>query len=320
MTILGGAAAAWPLAVRAQAKLPVIIGVLHPGSREATVHRLVAFKEGLAALGWKEGSNVLFEERWADGRVERLQALAEDLAARKPAMIVTGGSAPVVAAAKAAPNTPIVMATVGDPVAAGHVKSLARPGGMITGVTSIAGNITEKYLELLLSVTPKPRRVGFLFESTGLIAQSHMEAARQSSARLSAEVRFAEAARPEEIEPAISHLAKEGVQALVIMPSTVFAADRRRIVGLALTQRWPVVAQTHEYAEAGALLSYGADPSANYRRAAYYVDRILKGTKPGDLPIEQPTKFELVINLKTAKSLGLAIPQELLLRADKVIE
>ena len=164
------------------------------------------------------------------------------------------------------------------------------------------------------------KRVGFLVDTTVLTASSHMEAARRSGSQLSVEVRFAEVARLEDVDHGIARLAQEGMQALVIMPSTRFVGDRRRIVTLALAHRLPAVAQTHEYAEAGALLSYGVDPSALYRRAAYYVDRILKGAKPGDLPIEQPTRFETVVNLKTAKALGLKIPQSLLLRADRVIE
>ena len=310
----------WNRSLFAQAKPLPIIGLLHQGSREAIGHRLVAFKEGLAALGWKEGANVVFEERWADGRAERLHTLAEELAAKKPAVIVTGGSPPVVAAAKAAPNIPVVMATVGDPVASGFVASLARPGGMITGLTSIAGNITDKYLELLVAIAPKLGRVGFLFDSAVTSTPLHMEAARRSSARYSIEGVFTEAGRPDDIEAAVSRLAGERVQALVIMPSTLFAAERRRILKAALAQRWPVAAQTPEYADAGALLSYGADPAASYRRAAYYVDRILKGVKPADLPVEQPTKFELVVNLKTARALGLLVPQSVLLQASRVIE
>ena len=304
----------------AQAKTPVVIGLLHPGTREPIVRRLNAFREGMAALGWKDGTNVLYEERFADGRAERLVVLAEELVARKAAVIVTGGSPPVAAASKAAPGTPIVMAVVGDPIGSGFVTSLARPGGMITGLTTIAGNITDKYLELLANAIPSLRRVGFLFDSTVLITPSHMESARRSAAQRSIEVVLAQAARPDEIEAALARLAKDAVQALVIMPSSMFATERRRILNLALSHRWPVVAQTHEYAEAGALFSYGADPTENYRRAAYFVDRILKGAHPGHLPIEQPTKFELVVNQRSAKTLGITIQQSVLLQADRVIE
>ena len=318
------AAAAWPAlawtgAVLAQLKQPILIGWLHAGSRESNGHLFAAFKEGLAALGWKEGSNVVFEERWADGRTDRLPALAGELAAKGPTVIVAAPVSAAAAATKAAPKTPIVL-LLGDPVAAGLVASFARPGGMVTGVANLVTDISEKYLELLLAAAPKLRRISFLVDTTAVNHALFLEAARRSVAQYSMEARYAEVARPEEIESALSRLAKEGVQALVVMPGQAVVVGRRRIVKLALAQRWPVIAGVREFAEAGALLSYSADALANYRRAAYYVDRILKGAKPGDLPIEQPTKFELVINMKTAKALGLTIPPSLLARADEVIQ
>jgi putative ABC transport system substrate-binding protein len=250
-----------------------------------------------------------------------LPALAEELAAKKSAVIVAAPLVSVHAAAKAAPTIPIVMATGGgDLVAAGLVKSLARPGGMITGLTNFNVSITEKYLELLLTAAPNVKRVGFLVDPRAGGYTLQMEAVRRSVAHYKVESRFAEAATPEEIEPGLSRLAKEGAQALVVTLSPMLRVERHRIAKLALVQRWPVVAGASEFAEAGALLSYNAEAIANYRRAAYYVDRILKGTKPGDLPIEQSTKFELVINGNTAKTLGLIIPQSLLISADKVIE
>jgi ABC-type uncharacterized transport system substrate-binding protein len=318
------AAAAWPVlgwtgSVFAQSKQPVLIGWLHAGSREVNGRLFAAFKEGLAALGWKEGSQVVIEERWADGRSDRLPALAGELAAKGPAVIVAGPVAAAAAATKAAPKTPIVLLS-GDPVPAGLVASLAHPGGMVTGVTNVVTDISEKYLELLLAAAPKSRRVGFLFDTTSVNHALFLEAARRSVAQSSVEARYAEVARQEEIEPALSRLAKERVQALVVMPGQAVVVGGRRIVKFAQEQRWPVVAGVGEFAEAGALLVYSADALANYRRAAYYVDRILKGAKPADLPVEQPTKFELVINLKTAKALGLTIPQSVLGRADQVIE
>ena len=321
LLVVLGATAVAPLAVLAQSKqAPVLIGWLNGGSREASGHLLAAFKEGLAALGWKEGSQVVIEERWANGRGERLQSLAQELAAKRPAVMVAAPGTAVRAAAIGAPKTPLVMATGGDVVAPGLVKSLARPGGMVTGVTNISTELAEKFLELLLAAAPKLRRVGFLRDPTTLNADLVKEAARRSIAQHSVDARFAEAARPEEIEAAISRLEKEGAQALVVFPSQTLLVERRRIVKLALARRWPVIAGQREWAEEGALLSYGVDPSSNYRRAAYYVDRILKGTKPGDLPIERPTKFELVLNLKTAKALKLEVSRELAVRADEVIE
>jgi putative ABC transport system substrate-binding protein len=249
-----------------------------------------------------------------------LQPLAEELAAQKPAVIVAAPLVGAIHAAKAAPKIPIVMATGGDPVVTGLVKSLARPGGMVTGLTNFNASITEKYLELLLAAAPRTKRVGFLEDPSAGGSRQSMDAARRSVAQHSAEARFAEVAVPEQIEPAISRFVKEGVQGLVVILSPMLRIERQRIVKLALAQRWPVVAGAREFAESGALLSYGADALANYRRAAYYVNRILKGAKPGDLPIEQATKFELVINMKTAKALGLNITQDLRLRADRVIE
>jgi putative ABC transport system substrate-binding protein len=319
------AAAAWPAlawagAVLAQSKQPILIGWLETGSRASNAHYLAALKAGLAALGWKEGSQIVFEERWADGRIDRLPALAAELAAKKPAIIVAAPVAAVAAAAKAAPKTPIVQASGADLVVAGLAASLAQPGGMVTGVASIAVDVSEKYLELLLAAAPKLRRVGFLADPNIPNHAKVMEAARRSAARHSIEARFAEVARPEELEPAISRLAKEGAQGLVVLPSGWFLPERQRIVELALAQRWPMIAFQLDFAQEGALLSYSVDRVALFRRAAYYVDKILKGAKPGDLPIEQPMKVELVINRRTAKALGITIPQELLLRADRVIE
>ncbi|MBI3917027.1 MAG: ABC transporter substrate-binding protein [Betaproteobacteria bacterium] len=321
------AAAAWPAlawmgaAFGQSKKPPVVIGWLNSGSRTRGGRSLPAFKEGMAALGWKEGSNYVLEERWAEGRGDRLRTLAEELAARKPEVIVAAVGNATAAAARAAPKTPIVQANGNSPVSFGLAASLARPGSMVTGVTNIITEISEKYLELLLAAAPKLKRVGFLVDRGVGAYATHMKNARRAIEHYRVEARFAEVAKAEDLDPAIARLAKEGVEGLVMVPSPgLFGAERRRIVKLALAQRWPVIAGGSRYAEDGALLSYGADPLANFRRAAYYVNRILKGAKPGDLPIEQPTKFELVINMKTARALGITIPQEMLLRADRVIE
>jgi putative ABC transport system substrate-binding protein len=320
------AAAAWPSLIWAgeavaQAKPPVLIGWLNTGSRVVSGQRLATFKDGMAQFGWKDGSNYVVEERWADGQYARLQVLAEELAAKKPALVVAATLRAVTAAARALPNTPVVQASGGDPAGTGLVKTLARPGGMVTGVTNIVGVLSEKYLELLLATVPKARRIGFLFDSgSAVFLARHKENAGHSIARYSVDARFAEAARPDEIGPAISNLATEGVQALIVMPSPLFSNERQRIVRLALDHRWPVISDTRVWVEMGALLSYGHDIATLYRRAAYYVDRILKGAQPADLPIEQPTKLEFAVNLKTAKALGITIPQTVLLRADTVIE
>jgi ABC-type uncharacterized transport system substrate-binding protein len=312
---------AWTSGLLAQPKSgPVLIGLLNFGNRDSNAAAPAAFKDALVALGWKESPQFIIEERWANGRIERLPLLAAELAAMKPAVIVGGSSQVIAAAAKAAPHTPIVQAGGTDPVVTGFAKSLARPGGMITGLSNVAGNTTEKQLELLVAAAPKVRRVAFLTDSTNLARAQLADAVRRSLAPHSVEARFADIGTSEEIEPALKRLANEGAQALVVVASPMFNTERRRIIKLALANRWPVVAYSRIWAEDGALLSYGADSTANFRRAAYYVDRILKGAKPGELPIEQPTKIELLINRKTANALGLPIPQAVLLQADQVIE
>jgi putative ABC transport system substrate-binding protein len=315
-----GAAAVAPRAVLAQSKkAPVVIGWLSSGSRESGVHRVAALKEGLAALGWKDGSQIVIEERWADGRFERLQSLAEDLAKKGAAVIVASGSPAVVAATKGAPAIPVVVGT-GDALSLGLAASLARPGGMVTGLSVVVTEVNNKHLELLLDAVPKLRRIGFLVDSGNTFLSTMMQGARRAIAQHQVEGRFEEAANPDEIEPAMVRLAKQGAQALIVTGSPMLLAERRSIVKLAMANRWPTIAGQNEVAEQGALLSYGAERVALYRRSAYYVDRILKGAKPGDLPIEQPTRFELVLNMKTAKTLGLTIPQPFLMRVDRVIE
>jgi putative ABC transport system substrate-binding protein len=303
----------------AQSKSPAVIGWLNFSSREVDGSTLVAFKEGLAAQGWNDSTRFMIEERWANGRIERLTPLAEELAVKKPAVVVVWPTQTLAACVKAMPGVPMVQVSAADPVVTGFAASLARPGGMVTGLSNVVTDIFEKFLELLLAAVPKLRRVGFLDDSTNFARVKLMDAAKRSVAKRGIEARFAEAARPEDIEPAISRLAAEGVQALIVSPSPLFTFDRSRIVGLALKRRWPVIASS-TFSDAGALLSYGVDVLAQFRRGAYYVDRILKGAKPGDLPIEQPTTVELRINLKTAKALGITIPRTILLRADEVIE
>ena len=299
---------------------PVLIGWLHPGPRKAEGHLLSAFKEGMAALGWKEGVTFTVEERWSESRVERTQPLAAELAARKPAVMVTFGTSASRAAAAASSATPIVQ-VAGYPIEAGLAKSLARPGGMVTGLLNLAFELAEKRLELLLDAAPGLKRVGFLLEaSPPFNYERAMSAARRSVARYAAEGRFGVVTRPEDIGTALAALAKDGVQALIVMPGNFVPSERNRVIPVALAQRWPVVTGHPEWTEAGALLSYGADLVALYRRAAHLVDRIIKGAKPSDLPIEQPTKFDLVINVRTAGALGLSIPRELMVRADRIIE
>ena len=299
---------------------PVLIGWLATGSRESTGHDLATFKEGMAALGWKEGVQFVIDDRWANGNYDRLRPLAEELAAKQPAVIVATTLQPVAAAVKAAPRTPIVHAAGGDPVAAGFAASLARPGGMVTGISNLALDIVGKHTELLLEAVPKVKRVGYLSDANNVNRALLRQAAERSAVQRSVDARFAEVSRADEIEPALTRMEKDGVRALVVFASPLFTNERRRIAQLALARRWAMIGSVRGYAEDGALLSYGGNPAINFRRAAYYVDRILKGAKPGDLPIEQPMTIELFINGKTAKVLGIKLPQSLLIRAEKVIE
>ena len=306
-------------ALLAQTKpVPVIVGWLNTSAR-GQGETLRAFKEGLAPLGWRDGQDYTLVERWGEGRMERIEALAGEIAQARPAIIVAATSPAVIAAAKSAPNIPIVQAN-GDPMATGLVKSLARPGGMVTGLSSLSVDITEKLLELLLEAVPNLRRVGILVDASAPTKDAAVHNVKRSLGHRRIEARFAEATQAADLEPAISRLAREGAQALILMPSGWFIAEARRIADLAQARRWPLITGSPVIAESGGLLAYGADRIALYRRAAVYVDKILKGAKPGDLPVEQPTRFELVVNLKAAKTMGITLPKAFLARADRVIE
>jgi putative tryptophan/tyrosine transport system substrate-binding protein len=302
----------------AQPKPPVLIGWLSVASPASQGHYFAAFKESLDALGWQQGSRARIEHRWAHGQNENLPTLARELAATRPVVIVTAALRAVRAAIKAMPTTPIVVASAGDLVAEGFAVSLARPAGMVTGVTNLRSDVAEKYVELLLAAAPHLTRIGFMIDSNAANRHRVMTSVQRSVKQRPVETRFVEISTSDQIDSAVSRLANERVNGLVVMNG--FFTGRQRIVKLALAQRWPVIGPEREFVEDGALVSYSVDTSANYRRAAHYVDRILKGVKPGDIPIEQPTQFELAVNLRTAKALGLTVPQALIVRADKLIE
>lgn len=313
----GCSALAWSGVARAQP--PMVIGWLSPGSREANTKSLNAFHEGMAALGWKVSAQYVIDEHWADGQLNRLPSLAQALAARKPAIIVVNTAATAGLMAKAAPATPVVM-TGGEPLTSGLVKSLARPGGMITGLSNVNTEIIDKLIELLVESMPKLRRIGFFADASNPSYGVNVKIVRRAAERYRFEASIADVVKPEDIEPAIARLTKDKVQALVLLSTSWLQVHRQQIVKLALAQRWPLICNSNNFTEAGALFNYGANSAEGYRRVAYFVDRILKGTKPGDLPIEQPTVFEMVLNLKTAKALGITFPQSILVRATKVIE
>ena len=315
---LVGGVASWPLGALAQRKgqTPALICWL---SLQVRSELFAALKDGLAAIGLNEGADYRVERRSADGRFDRLAPLAEELAAMRPSIIVAFPASVAAIAAKAAPATPIVVPT-GELRAGGIIANLAHPGGMITGISNVTGDTTEKYLEYLTTIMPDLKRVGFLADSTNLSREALREAAHRSVTRFAVEDTYEEVSRPEDIEQACQNLARRGVQALIVVAGPILIGERLRIIQLASAESWPVVAWSSEWPKVGALLSYGVDNSANFRRAAYYIDRILKGANPGDLPVEQPARLELVINAKTAKTLGLAIPPSLLAVADEVIE
>jgi putative tryptophan/tyrosine transport system substrate-binding protein len=322
-TMAGGFLAA-PLAAEAQqaAKVPRI-GLLTL-NLAASPHLREALLQGLRDLGYVEGRNLVIEYRDAEGKLERFPALAAELAALKVDVIVTAGGTPAALAAKQATRTlPIVFAGVGDAVASGLVTSLARPGGNVTGLSVLAPELVGKWLELLTQAVPGVSRVAVLWQPGFLPEHTEkdiLEAADVAARALGVRVQFVEARGPEDFDRAFSDMTRARAGALTVLGSTMLFGERRRLVALAAKNRLPAVYSAREFVDAGGLMAYGANVADVFRRAATYVDKILKGAKPGDLPVEQPTKFELVINLKTAKALGLTIPQSLLGRADQVIQ
>ena len=273
----------------------------------------------MSERGWKLGAQYVLEERWLAARMELLRATAEDLAAKQPSVVVTGTSTLATAMTKAAPNTPIVL-VFGSPLESGLVKSLARPGGMVTEMSNFGPELISKHVELLLETTPKIRRIGFLVDPNTLSIASIRDAIQKAAKGFSINARLGEASKQEELDAALNRMAKEGAQAIVVTPSVWFSAVRQRIMQFALAHRMPVATASFIFAEEGALISYGADARAQFRRVGYFVDRILKGAKPADLPIEQPTVFELVVNMKTAKALGITFPPTIMVRVTRVIE
>jgi putative ABC transport system substrate-binding protein len=290
----------------------------------ANPHLHEAFRQGLRDLSYVEGRNVVIEYRDAEGKVERLPALAAELVALKVDVIVVGGSTVAALAAKQATRTlPIVFASAGDPVGSGLVTSLARPGGNVTGLSNLTSELVGKRLELVTQAVPGVSQVavlrlpGALGERT---AKDMLTGADVAARALGVRLQFVEARGPDDFDRAFSDMTRARAGALTVLPSNMFLREHRRLVDLAAKNRLPAVYFSRDFVDAGGLMSYGANGPDLYRRAATSVDKILKGAKPADLPVEQPTKFELMINLKTAKALGLTIPPSLLGRADQVIE
>jgi putative tryptophan/tyrosine transport system substrate-binding protein len=319
-TLAGGLLGS-PLAAEAQqaGKVP-IIGVLEGPAPALNQPVREAFRQGLEQRGWVEGRNVVIEYRSADGRTERFPELAAELVRLNVSVIVVAGEPMIIAARQATATIPIVMAAVGDPVGRGFVASLARPGGNITGVSNLAVEMTGKWLELLKEAVPKAMRVAALRNPANPTHAVMWRQTQEAARVLGVQAQPAEAKTVEEIDLAFAAMAKERPGALIVFPDPLFAGNRVRVAALAERHRLPWLTMFRESADAGALISYGPSARDNYRRAAGFVDRILKGAKPVDMPVEQARQFELVINLKTAKTLGLTIPQSLLQRADEVIQ
>ncbi len=295
------------------------VGILSPGPAEPS-QSLDAFRQSLRELGYVEGRNLVVEYRWAEGRLERLPELAAELVRLKVDVIVTLGSLPTLAAKNASREVPIVFAAAADPVGSGLVASLARPGGNVTGLSSQSAELSAKRLGLMKEALPGVSSVAVLWNSANPAMVRTFGNARAAAATLGLTLQSLEVqGDPGEFERAFSAVSNQRPDAVLVVLDAFTILHRMRVVELANRYRLPTMAEGRVYVDAGALMSYGQNPSDRYRRAATFVDKILQGAKPADLPVEQPTKFELVINLKTAKALGLTIPPSLLLRADEVI-
>lgn len=318
---LGAGALAWAGAVRAQAPPTVRrIGLLSGSSPSVNAPSYRAFRLGLRDLGWVEGKNVSIEYRYAEGRHDRLPDLAADLVRLKVDVIVTTATSDALAAQKATRAIPIVMVAAGDPVASGLVQSLMRPGGNVTGLSQMLQELGGKRLELLKEMVPKLSRVAVFWNPQSASATLNWQENQQSARQLGIQLHSLEVRSPMELDKAFEAATRVRADALAILPDPVITTNLERIVDFATRSRLPSIYQWSEFADAGGLATYGPDRADLFRRAATYVDKILKGTKPGDLPVEQPTKLELVVNMKTAKAIGLTLPPEIMMRATRVIE
>jgi putative tryptophan/tyrosine transport system substrate-binding protein len=320
ITLLGGAAASRPLAVRAQQPALPVVGLLGSETREQSVGRVRVFLQGLGEAGFVEGRNVAIEYRWAEGQSDRLPALTADLVRRQVAVIVAVGTPPALAAKAATSTIPIVFDTGGDPVASGLVASLNRPGGNLTGVTSLNVEVGPKRLELLHELVPTARIIALLVNPTNPVGATLASEVQAAARTLGLQLHVLNASTERDFDPAFATLAQLQAGGLVIATDGYFLVQSELLAAHALRHLVPAVFAYHEFAAAGGLMSYGGSLAGQDRQVGVYTGRILKGEKPADLPVQQSTKFELIVNLKTAKALGLTVPQLLLGRADEIIE
>jgi putative ABC transport system substrate-binding protein len=321
ITLLGGVAAAWPLAARAQqpGKLP-IIGFLGQNTRSAASEWVAAFVQRLRELGWIEGRTVALDYRWGEGRDERFAELATEFVRAKVDVIVTSGTPAVMAAKQATSVIPIVFATAGDPVGNGLVASLARPGGNVTGLATLAADLAGKRLELLREIVPGLHRLAVLGNVGNPFTVHELREVHAAARTLGLEVVILEIRRAHDIMPAFDTLSRNRSEALYVCIDALASTNQIPINILAVGARLPTMHGSREYVEAGGLMSFGANYPDQFRHAADYVDKILRGAKPGNIPVEQPVKFNFIVNLITAKALGMTLPPALLARADEVIE
>jgi putative ABC transport system substrate-binding protein len=320
ITLVGGAAvAAWPLAARAQQPAMPVIGYLNSQEAAASSYQVAAFRQGLNEAGFVEGRNVAIEFRWADDQLDRLPALAADLVRRRAAVIVTSNA--TTPAAKAATSTiPIVFASGGDPVEAGLVTNLNRPGGNTTGVSFTASPLNPKRLELLHELVPKPAVIGLLWDPNGRDVEARLSDMEAAARALGRQILIVKAGTESEIHAAFATMVEAGAGALFVGAGAFHYSHRRQLAALAARHALPASFSLREYVVAGGLMSYGTRDTDAFRRGGLYVGRILKGEKPGEMPVELPTRYELIFNLATAKALRLKIPPKLLALADEVIE
>ena len=320
-TILGGAAAAWPLTARAQKPVVPVVGYLGFGSSQGFASRLAAFRRGLQDAGYREGQNVLIEYRWAEGQHERLPALAANLVHQSVAVIATPSSADATQAAKSVTATiPIVFETGADPIAAGLVSDMGRPNGNVTGVTSLNVVVGQKRLELLLELLPTAKVVVALLNPTNANAETITRDLQTAAGILALQLHILHAGSERDFDVAFATLAQLHADALLVNPDPFFIGESARLVDLTIRHRVAAMFSSRDFTAAGGLMSYGGSVAESHRQAGTYVGRILNGEKPADLPVMQVTKFELAINLRTAGALGLTVPRTLLVAADEVIE
>lgn len=320
ITLLGVTVAAWPLIARAQQSAMPVVGFIRNTSANASANLVAAFRRGLTEAGYIEGQNIAVEYRWAENQDERLPGLAADLVRRQCAVIIAGGNGAALAVKAATATIPIVFSTGDDPMGLGLVASLRRPEGNVTGIYFYTDVLESKQLDLLRETVPKATVIGVLVNPTSLASVAQARDAQAAARALGQQIHIVNVTSDRDIDPAFATLVQHEVGGILVAGNALFTGQRNRLVALAAHHSLPVIYYGREFVDAGGLMSYGASMTDAYRQVGNYAGRILKGTKPADLPVQTPTKFELIINLKTAKALGLTVPPTLLTHADEVIE